>query len=66
MKKIKKQLTLECVVASTFAQARKVVEDRQVAFSVAILDLVLPDAPRGEIVDYIVSKKIPAARRYSF
>ncbi len=28
VKKIKKQLALECVVASTFAQDRKLVEDR--------------------------------------
>jgi CheY-like chemotaxis protein len=42
--------------ASTFEQTRQLIEEHQ--FFVAILDLELPDAASGEIVDYAISHKI--------
>jgi len=42
--------------ASTFAQARQLIEEHQ--FFVAILDLELPDAVSGEVVDYAITHKI--------
>lgn len=59
VKKIENQLTLECVVANSFQQARELFEHGEDNFAIAILDLTLPDAPDGEIVDYVISKSIP-------
>ena len=42
--------------ASTFEQARQLIEEHQ--FFVAILDLELPDAAHGEVVDYAITHKI--------
>jgi len=59
VKKIANQLTLECVVAKSFQQAREIIEHGEDEFGIAILDLTLPDAPDGEIVDYVISQAIP-------
>jgi diguanylate cyclase (GGDEF)-like protein len=60
VKEIENQLTLACVVADSFQQARELVESGTDDFRIAILDLTLPDAPDGEIVDYVISHGIPA------
>lgn len=59
VKKIEKQLSMNCTVAATFQQAKEIVEGNEADFGVAVLDLMLPDAPEGEIVDYIIARKIP-------
>ena len=60
---IQKQITLElgfeCVSAGNLKEAGHVLETRADQFLLAVLDLNLPDAPKGEIVDYVVSKGIP-------
>ncbi|MFH0995065.1 MAG: diguanylate cyclase [Pseudomonadota bacterium] len=60
---IQKQITLEfgfeCVSAGSLKEAGHVLETRADQFLLAVLDLNLPDAPKGEIVDYVVSKGVP-------
>ena len=49
----------DCVVTHTFAEATSVLAGDSGNFLIAVLDLVLPDAPHGEIVDYVTSLNIP-------
>jgi diguanylate cyclase (GGDEF)-like protein len=58
--KLEERFTFACQVVHTYKEAKQVVEDNDAAFFAAVLDLNLPDAYDGEIVDFIVSKKIPA------
>ena len=58
--KIKKQPGYNCVVTHTFAEAKTVLAKKDPDFFMAILDLVLPDAANGEIVEHVVGLKIPA------
>ncbi|MDF1719238.1 MAG: response regulator [Minwuia sp.] len=51
---------LTAVVASSMAEARQIVDREHEGFLLSLLDLNLPDAPQGEIVDYIQSRHIPA------
>lgn len=44
--------------ASSFAEAKSLVEE-QGSYFAALVDLSLPDAPSGEVVDYTLSKRIP-------
>lgn len=48
----------EVVVAASLAEAREAMGRN--AFDLAILDLTLPDAPKGEIVDYVTAQRIPS------
>lgn len=58
-RQIEESLQFESVPAYSLAEARAIVE-KDDAFFVAVLDLNLPDAPDGEIVDTIRKKGIPA------
>ena len=58
-RQIEESLQFESVPAYSLAEARAIVE-KDDAFFVAVLDLNLPDAPDGEIVDTIRQKGIPA------
>lgn len=51
---------LKVVCAGTMAEAKEQIERHRSNFFLALLDLTLPDAPDGEIVDYVESKGIPA------
>lgn len=51
---------LDSTIAPTMQKAKDLVEEEENKFFAAILDLNLPDAPNGEIVDYILSKNIPS------
>ncbi|NDY43442.1 diguanylate cyclase, partial [Dissulfurirhabdus thermomarina] len=57
-RKIESALGFEVASAKTFAEARELIESGG-RFFVAILDLNLPDAPDGEVVDYVLARKIP-------
>jgi diguanylate cyclase (GGDEF)-like protein len=59
-KKLESYFPFACSIANSYEQARQVVEKQENEFFIAVLDLTLPDAENGEIVDYIVSKNIPA------
>lgn len=56
--KIRNELDVEMDIAYTRAEAE--LFTKKYTYTLAILDLNLPDAPEGEIVDAILSKKIPA------
>jgi diguanylate cyclase (GGDEF)-like protein len=58
-RRIEESLHFEPVAVYSLSQARSVLE-RDAGFFVAVLDLNLPDAPNGEIVDYVIGKKIPS------
>ncbi len=55
-----KRKYLNSTIALTMQKAVDLIEKDRDKFFIAILDLNLPDAPNGEIVDYILSKKIPS------
>ena len=59
-KEIKAKLGLEVTWAKTYSYAKKLLKSRNPDFFVGLLDLNLPDAPMGEIVDLVLSKKIPS------
>jgi len=52
---ITRDLNFECVVAHSLFEAKQVLEHDSEGFLVAILDLNLPDAPDGEVVDYVLT-----------
>ncbi|MDF1881538.1 response regulator [Sulfurimonas sp. MAG313] len=55
--KISKELPFEVDIAHTYKEAQLFM--RQYKYFVALLDLNLPDAPNGEIVDYVIEQNIP-------
>lgn len=47
-------------VASSFAEAATLIQDnREIPYFLALVDLTLPDATRGEVVDFVISNGIP-------
>lgn len=54
-----KRVNAEVVSAMTFAETRAAVETSEKPFSLALVDIILPDAPEGEAVDWLVEHKIP-------
>lgn len=57
--KITNSLGFTCLSATSLYEAKELVENDEHTFVGAILDLNLPDAPNGEIVDYIAKEDIP-------
>ncbi|GGY73405.1 diguanylate cyclase [Cellvibrio zantedeschiae] len=49
----------QALFAANMAQAQEIVEQHPQDIFAALVDLNLPDAPDGEIVDYALSQKIP-------
>ena len=56
------QSTFEPVYAESLVEAQKAVESRSEhsPFFAALVDLSLPDAPNGEVVDYTLAQHIPS------
>lgn len=50
----------EVVLAESYDALIALVESKQYDFFASLLDLNLPDAPDGEVVDYVLSHNIPA------
>ena len=48
----------ECVAAESYAEAERVLKEQANEFFCAVVDLILPDAPKGEAVDLVISHKI--------
>jgi diguanylate cyclase (GGDEF)-like protein len=46
------------VYAESFAQTKAILENREINIFAALVDLNLPDAPDGEVVDYVLGKGI--------
>lgn len=57
---IENKLGLPTEAVPDMASARALLEEDPGAFFVSLLDLNLPDAPRGEIVDLVTEKGVPA------
>lgn len=53
-------LDIEVISTFTMAEAQKAVDESPKSFFLSILDLNLPDAPNGEIVDLMMKKNIPS------
>ncbi|MBF0627964.1 MAG: response regulator [Magnetococcales bacterium] len=58
--RIQKALGVEVLLARSLAEARAVLKSHPERFLLAILDLHLPDAPDGEIVDLMVADGVPS------
>jgi diguanylate cyclase (GGDEF)-like protein len=52
-------LAYEAVYATSLVEVTRLHEQYPQEFFAALVDLNLPDAPDGEVVDYLLSKKIP-------
>lgn len=50
---------LRCDVATSAAEARAIIEKQRDEYYAALVDLNLPDAPNGEVVDYCIEQQIP-------
>lgn len=48
------------VVAGNYAEAVKLIESGDYSFFASLLDLNLPDAPNGEVIDFVLSNGIPS------
>jgi len=59
VKKMNASLDFDVVAVYSFAEAKALVE-KDNDFFVALLDLNLPDAPDGEVVDMVLSHNIPS------
>jgi diguanylate cyclase (GGDEF)-like protein len=55
----KQELEFEIILAMSFAETRAKFEEHDGDFFAAIVDLNLPDAPDGEVVDFTLEKKLP-------
>lgn len=55
--KMEESVDMDVVVAHTLEDAKNAIEEND-DFFLALLDLNLPDAPNGEIVDYVLSQGI--------
>ncbi len=58
-RKMEQNLNYEVIQAYSYREAEEILEDND-DFFIALLDLNLPDAPNGEIVDFILSYNIPS------
>jgi len=58
-KNLEKNISMGIRVAHSLEEAMELVENSSEGFFVALLDLNLPDAPNGEIIDYISLHDIP-------
>ncbi|MBU6953895.1 diguanylate cyclase [Hahella sp. HN01] len=56
---IKTELGLPCDSAGTLQETQEFLEKDPGAYFVTVVDLHLPDAPNGEVLDYVLSKKLP-------
>ncbi|TQR31899.1 diguanylate cyclase response regulator [Campylobacter sp. MIT 99-7217] len=57
-KKISNSLKLEVEIAFSFEEAKTLIEEEH--FFMCFVDLCLPDAPHGEIVDFVLGKSLPS------
>ncbi len=55
----RQELEFEAIMATTFAEAQEKYNEHADQIFAAIVDLNLPDAPDGEVVDFILEKKVP-------
>lgn len=58
-KKMEDKVEMDIDIAHSLAEAQVFLTDPKEYF-IALLDLNLPDAPNGEVVDYVISKGLPS------
>ncbi len=58
-RRIKEKIKLDVLCASNFEESVDMVDSYHNLIEVALIDLNLPDAPNGEIVDFVTSFNIP-------
>lgn len=49
----------DAIFATSMAAAQQAYQEHSSTLEVALVDLSLPDAPNGELVDYLLEKKVP-------
>lgn len=59
-KRVADDFQTECVVCTTYRETVSLLKENPEQFLLAVLDLNLPDAADGEVVDFVLSKGIPA------
>ncbi|XOZ33633.1 diguanylate cyclase [Halomonadaceae bacterium KBTZ08] len=57
---MKQELNLPCDSVGTFAETQQRLDQRSEDYFVAIVDLHLPDAPHGEVLDAVIKAGVPA------
>lgn len=58
-RRLEAELELPIVVCQSLNELHEVVTEDRAAFTLAVVDLNLPDAPRGEAIDFTVQRRIP-------
>ncbi|MBF0177469.1 MAG: response regulator [Magnetococcales bacterium] len=58
--RIRSSLALDVVRTGTLSETRACLQGGSQRFFLAVLDLNLPDAPNGEVVDLVLAQKVPA------
>jgi diguanylate cyclase (GGDEF)-like protein len=56
---VKQELDFNILLAKTFAEAKQLCEQHRGTIFAALVDLNLPDAPDGEVVDFTLEQKLP-------
>ncbi len=59
-KNLEKQLERPLTWAQSYAEAKEIIDEKKDQIEIALLDLNLPDAETGEIVDYAIANGIPS------
>ena len=59
-KAIAERIDAQVVTAVTFAETQKVVTETPQPFDLALVDIVLPDAPEGQVVDWLLERGVPS------
>ncbi len=57
---IKYDLDFESDIAHSLREAEQLLQDNDTSYFISLLDLHLPDAPHGEIVDFMINRSIPS------
>jgi diguanylate cyclase (GGDEF)-like protein len=58
-RRLEAELQLPIVVCQSLNELHEVVTEDRASFTLAVVDLNLPDAPRGEAIDFTVQRRIP-------
>ncbi len=58
--RLENDLALKVKWVQTYAEAEQCLSSGRDDFTLSIVDITLPDAPRGEILDYVLAKSVPA------
>lgn len=58
-RRIEEELSLETETVKTCSDTRRILEKKAGDYLVALVDLVLPDAPNGEAIDYVIARGVP-------